>query len=85
MDAYGQPFTNHALVTNMSAGGLVLQGLVRRVRVSELLDVQMGSDKAQFRVVWVGVTGELGLQRLTANAFLPGSILAHCSQAAAVC
>ena len=85
MDAYGQPFTNPALVTNMSTGGLVVQGLIRRVRVGEILDVQMGTEKAQFRVVWVGVVGELGLQRLTANAFLPSSILAHCSQAAAAC
>jgi hypothetical protein len=85
MDAYGSPFTNAALVTNMSVGGLVLQGLVRRVRVGEVLDVQMGNDKAQFRVVWAAVSGELGMQRMTANAFLPGSILAHCSQAAAAC
>lgn len=85
MDAFGQPFTNAALVTNMSEGGLVLQGIVRRVRVGESLDVQMGRDQAQFRVVWVGATGDLGLQRLTANAFLPGSILSHCSQAAAAC
>jgi hypothetical protein len=85
MDAYGRPFTNPALVTNMSVGGLVLQGVMRRVRVGEILDVQMGRDKAQFQVVWVGACGELGLQRLTANAFVPGSILAHCSQAAAAC
>jgi len=85
MDAYGQPFTNPALVTNMSAGGLVVQGLIRRVRVDEVLDVQMGTERGQFRVVWAGAGGELGLQRLTANAFVPGSILAHCVQAAAAC
>ncbi|HZQ20568.1 MAG TPA: PilZ domain-containing protein [Terriglobales bacterium] len=85
MDAYGQPFTNPALVTNLSAGGLVIQGLIRRVRVGEMLDLQMGSDRAQFRVVWVSASGELGMQRLTATAFLAGSILVHCSQAAAAC
>lgn len=85
MDAYGRPFTNPALVTNMSAGGLVLQGLVRRVRVGEVLDVRMGQEKAQFRVVWIAANGELGMQRVTSNAFLPGSILVHCAQAAAAC
>jgi hypothetical protein len=45
----------------------------------------MGTERAQFRVVWAGAGGELGLQRLTANAFVPGSILAHCAQAAAAC
>ncbi len=85
MDAYGRPFTNPALVTNISDGGLVLQGVVRRVRIGEVLDVLMGEDKAQFRVVWIVPTGEMGMQRVTASAFLPGSILAHCAQAAATC
>lgn len=83
MDAFGQPFTNPALVTNLSAEGLVLQGVSRRLRVGEILDVRMGQEKAQFRVVWVAPTGELGMQRVTAHAFLPSSILVHCAQAAA--
>ncbi len=87
MDAHGQPFTNSALVTNMSTGGLVIQGVRRKIRTGEVLDVQMGQDKAQFRVVWVGTqsTNELGLQRITAHAFFANSVLAHCSQAAAAC
>lgn len=87
MDAHGQPFTNSALVTNMSTGGLVIQGVRRKIRTGEILDVQMGQEKAQFRVVWVGSqsTSELGLQRVTAQPFLANSVLAHCSQAAAAC
>jgi len=86
IDAYGQPFTNAALVTNMSAGGLVLQGVVRRLKVGEVLDVRMGKDKSQFRVVWIGTTGDLGMQRIaTTNTFLSSSILVHCAQAAAAC
>lgn len=86
MDAHGRPFITPALVTNMSAGGLVLQGVVRRIRVGEVLDIRMGSEKAQFRVVWVGAAGDLGMQKLTsASAFLPGSVLLHCAQAAAAC
>jgi hypothetical protein len=85
IDAYGQPFTNPALVTNMSASGLVIEGLTSRVRAGEVLDVRMGEEKAQFRVIWVASTGELGLQRTTAKEFLPSSVLAHCVQAAAAC
>jgi hypothetical protein len=87
MDAHGQPFTHPALVTNMSTGGLVIQGVRRKIRAGEILDVRMANEKAQFRVVWVGSqsTGELGLQRITAYPFVANSVLAHCSQAAAAC
>jgi hypothetical protein len=51
-----------AIVINMSTGGLVLQGIRRRIRAGELLDVRMGKQKAEFRVVWVGATGDLGMQ-----------------------
>ena len=87
MDAHGQPFTHPALVTNMSLGGLVVQGVRRKIRTGEILDVQMGEDKAQFRVVWVGSEGygEIGLQRVTPHTFVAHSVLTHCSQAAAAC
>lgn len=86
MDANGQPFTGPALVTNMSVGGLVLQGVRRKIRTGEILDVRMDEETAQFQVVWVGPgSTELGMERLTHAAFLPDSILAHCSQAAAAC
>jgi hypothetical protein len=87
MDAYGQPFTHHGLVTNMSIGGLVVQGVRRRVREGEILDVRMGEEKAEFRVVWLGSegTGEMGLHRVTSHTFVAHSVLTHCSQAAAAC
>lgn len=87
MDAHGQPFTNSALVTNMSIGGLVVQGVRRKIRTGEILDVQMGEDKAQFRVVWVVSegAGEIGLQRMTSHTFVAHSVLTHCAQAAAAC
>jgi len=74
-----------AIVINMSTGGLVLQGIRRRIRAGELLDVRMGKQKAEFRVVWVGATGDLGMQSVTAQAFLPDSVLTNCSQATAAC
>jgi cytochrome c-type biogenesis protein CcmE len=87
MDAYGQPFAHPGLVTNMSVSGLVVQGVKRRIREGEILDVRMGDDKAQFRVVWVGDNEnvEMGLQRVTAHTFVAHSVLTHCSQAAAAC
>ena len=85
LDAFGRPFTDPAMVTNMSSAGLVVEGIRRRIRAGESLYVRMGDIKAEFRVVWIGAMGELGLQNLTAQAFLPDSVLAHCSQAAAAC
>ena len=85
MDAFGRPFMDPAVVTNMSAGGLVLQGIRRRLRAGEILDVRMGKKKAEFRVVWVSENGDLGMQSLSAQTFLPDSVLAYASQAAAAC
>jgi hypothetical protein len=85
MDAFGRPFMDPAIVTNMSTSGMVLQGIRRRMRAGELLDVRMGKKKAEFRVVWVGAMGDLGLQSVTAQSFLPDSVLTYCSQAAAAC
>jgi len=74
-----------AIVINMSTGGLVLQGIRRGIRAGELLDVRMGKQKAEFRVVWVGATGDLGMQSVTAQAFLPDSVLTNGSEATAAC
>ena|SRR5438045_1593126 len=90
LDAYGMPFMDSAMVTDMSAGGLVLRGVRRRIRVGEILDVRLDRERAQFQVIWTrnqGAygAGEVGLQKITAQAFLPDSVLAHCSLTAAAC
>jgi len=85
LDAFGQPFTESAMVTNLSSGGIVVEGVRRRMRTGDVLDVRMGSSKAEFRVVWISEEGELGMQNLTAQSFLPQSVLMHCAQAAAAC
>jgi hypothetical protein len=56
-------------VKNFSASGVVVRGLRRQVNPGEILEVQTGDGKAQFRVVWVGRMGsrrdgEAGLQSL---------------------
>jgi len=90
LDAFGLPFLDTAMVTDMSSGGVVLRGVRRRIRVGEILDVRMDRERVQFRVIWTGNqpecgTGEMGLQKMTAQGFLPDSVLAHCSLTAAAC
>ena len=85
LDAFGQAFTEAALITNMSSGGIVLQGLRRRLRPGEVLDVRMGCETAHFKVVWVSEKGELGMQALTQQTFVPTHVLIHCSQGASAC
>ena len=78
------------MVANMSAGGLVLQRVRRHLRLGELLDIRLGEERAQFRVVWIGGVasaraGQVGMQRVTDNSIFPMSVLSQCSQAAATC
>ena len=73
------------MVTNLSSGGIVLEGVRRRMRRGDVLDVRMGSNQAEFRIVWISENGELGMQSLTAQTFLPPSVLMHCAPAAAAC
>ena len=86
LDAFGRPFTDSAIVVNMSGGGIVVRGVRRRIRLGELLDVSISGSKAQFRVIWVDADGgDLGMQNLGTQTFLPKSVLSHCAEAAAAC
>jgi hypothetical protein len=85
LDLHDLPFTQSATVINMSSGGAVLQGITRRIRPGEVLDVQMGHEKAQFRVVWVGRTGtrregEIGLEAVGCEPYLWDVDVSQCSQ-----
>jgi len=69
VDAHSLPFMQMVRARNISDGGAVIQGLRRRVRPGEILEVQSDEGKAQFRVVWVGrvgsrCEGEIGIQSL---------------------
>jgi hypothetical protein len=85
LDACGQAFMETALITNMSSGGVVIHGIRRHMRTGEVLDVRMGHQTANFCIVWVGEKGELGMQALTDQTFVPHSVLLHCSQTAGAC
>src|SRR5256886_10668304 len=88
MDANSLPFTQMATVKNISSSGVEIHGLMRQVLPGELLDVQLGEDRAQYRVVWAGRMGSrkegaIGLVRMEAEAFLWNLDLLRYSQAAA--
>jgi len=75
MDAQGLPFMELAGVRNISNSGALIQGMRRRVLPGEVLEVQLGQEKAQFRVAWVGIRGtrkegEIGVESLPFEPFI---------------
>jgi hypothetical protein len=64
VDRLARPFAEIVRVRNVSNGGAVLIGVRSKVRTGELLDVQLGASRAQFRVVWMSLSGEAGIQAL---------------------
>ena len=85
VDAFGQAFSLPAMITSLSANGVVLQGVRRRMRIGDSIDVRMGDHKGQFRLIWIGEMAEMGLERIDGNSFLPASEIAQFSQPAASC
>jgi hypothetical protein len=68
--------------------GALIQGFRRQVRLGELLEVQLGTEKCQFRVVWIGNAasrrgGEIGLESIAVETGLWNLNLWQCSQFAA--
>jgi hypothetical protein len=64
VDRLARPFAEIVRVRNVSNGGAVLTGVHSKLHTGELLDVQLGSSRAQFRVVWMSLSGEAGIQAL---------------------
>lgn len=58
-----RPFAEVVRVKNVSFSGAVLLGVHAKICAGGLLDVQHGSQRAQFRIAWVG-SGEAGIQAL---------------------
>lgn len=58
-----RPFAEVVRVKNVSLSGAVLLGVHAKIRAGELLDVQHGSQQAQFLVAWAE-SGEAGIQAL---------------------
>lgn len=63
IDRMARPFTEVVRVKNVSLSGAVLLGVHAKMRAGQLLDVQHGSQRAQFRIAWAGL-GEAGIVAL---------------------
>jgi len=63
IDRMARPFTEVVRVKNVSLSGAVLLGVHAKMRAGQLLDVQHGTQRAQFRIAWAGL-GEAGIVAL---------------------
>ncbi len=63
IDRMARPFAEVVRVKNVSLSGAVLLGVRAKISAGELLDVQHGSQRAQFLVAWAQ-SGEAGIQAL---------------------
>lgn len=66
VDRMAHPFAEVVRVKNVSQSGAVLLGVHAKIRAGELLDVQHGAQRAQFRIAWAA-SGEAGIQSLPAQ------------------
>jgi len=64
VDRMARPFAELVRVGNVSNSGAVLIGVRSKVQTGEVLDVQHGASRAQFRIVWMSSSGEAGIQAL---------------------
>lgn len=64
VDRMARPFAEMVRATNVSSDGAVLIGVRSKLQTGELLDVQHGTVRAQFRIVWMSLSGEAGIQAL---------------------
>jgi hypothetical protein len=76
IDRMSRPFAELVRVRNVSNNGAVLVGIRSKIRTGELLDVQHGALRAQFRIIWMSVSGEAGIQALASEPPIWGSGLA---------
>ena len=63
VDRMARPFAEVVRVKNVSWSGAVLLGVHAKICAGGLLDVEHGSQRAQFRIAWAG-SGEAGIQAL---------------------
>ncbi|MFY9907481.1 MAG: hypothetical protein WBD45_19925 [Terriglobales bacterium] len=64
VDKMAHPFAELVRVRNVSNRGAVLTGVRSKIQTGEVLDVQLGSSRTQFRIVWISLSGEAGIQAL---------------------
>ena len=59
-----RPFAEMVRVRNVSNHGAILIGVRAKMQAEDVLDVQYGAARAQFRIVWISLSGEAGIQAL---------------------
>jgi len=64
VDRMARPFAELVRVRNVSNRGAVLAGVRSKVQIGEVLEVQHGASRVQFRIVWMSLSGEAGIQAL---------------------
>jgi hypothetical protein len=64
VDRLACPFAEIARIRNVSNGGAVLNNVRSKIQIGDVLDVQHGPSRSQFRIVWMGPSGEAGIQAL---------------------
>jgi len=67
VDRMTRPFAELVRARNVSDTGAVLMGVRSKVQAGELLDVQLGESRAQFRILWINLSGEAGIQALASE------------------
>jgi hypothetical protein len=64
VDRMTRPFAEMVRVRNVSNHGAILIGVRAKAQTGEVLDVQHGAARAQFRIVWISLSGEAGIEAL---------------------
>src|SRR5512141_450151 len=72
MDSAGKPFTALAHTLDITRSGAKLAGVQQTLSPGEVIGVQRGTDKARFRVAWVGTqstrtAGQVGVECVQEN------------------
>lgn len=65
VDRMAKPFAEMVRVRNVSNHGAVLIGMRSKIQTGDILDVQNGTSRTQFRIVWMDASGEAGIEALS--------------------
>ena len=82
MGSDGKPFSQTARTIDISGNGARLEGVACLKQVGEIVGVQHGSEKARFRVVWIGdkdtaQEGQIAITSVDASKCIWGHRLQH--------
>ncbi len=64
VDKMAHPFAELVRVRNVSNRGAVLTGVRSKIQTGDVVDVQLGASCSQFRIVWISLSGDAGIQAL---------------------